>query len=156
MARCKHTKGIITPYFSVLVIPLVKKTSAIIGGEGQNVSFFFFLCLKGESYMAENKFQESLVKDLEEMFPGSIVLKNDPNYIQGIPDLTILYKNKWAALEVKDSKDAPVRPNQPYYVDLLDGMSFSRFIYPENKEEVLDELQRALKPRRASRISKSK
>lgn len=106
--------------------------------------------------MAENKFQESLVKEIEELLPGSIVLKNDPNYIQGIPDLTILYKNKWAALEVKDSRNAKKRPNQPYYVDLLDEMSFSRFIYPENKEEVLDELQRALKPRRASRISKSK
>ena len=106
--------------------------------------------------MAENKFQEALVKELETLLPGSIVLKNDPNYIQGIPDLTILYKNKWAALEVKDSKSATKRPNQSYYVDLLDGMSFSRVIYPENKEEVLDELQRALKPRRASRISKSK
>ena len=106
--------------------------------------------------MAENKFQEKLVKELETRFPGSIVLKNDPNYIQGIPDLTILYKNKWAALEVKDSENAPHRPNQPYYVDLLDKMSFSRFIYPENKEEVLDELQRALEPRRASRISKPK
>lgn len=106
--------------------------------------------------MAENKFQQDLVKELEELFPGSIVMKNDPNYIQGIPDLTILYKNKWAALEVKDSKDSPSRPNQSYYVDLLNNMSFSRFIYPENKEEVLDELQRSLKPRRSSRISKPK
>lgn len=106
--------------------------------------------------MAENKFQENLVKELEEMFPGSLVLKNDPNYIQGIPDLTILYKNKWAALEVKDSKGAPQRPNQGYYVGLLNDMSFSRFIYPENKEEVLDELQRAFRPRGSSCISESK
>ena len=91
----------------------------------------------------ESKFQSDLRKELEERFPGCLVLKNDPNYIQGIPDLTVLYKDKWATLECKDAENAPARPNQPYYVGEMDKMSFSRFIYPENKEEVLDELQRA-------------
>lgn len=91
--------------------------------------------------MRENEFQPALIKELEKMFPGCIVLKNDANYIQGFPDLTVLYKNKWAILEAKRCKSAGKRPNQPYYVDLLDSMSFSRFIRPENKVEVLHELR---------------
>lgn len=80
------------------------------------------------------------------MFPGCVVLKNDPNYLQGIPDLVIFYYNRWAMLEVKKSFNASHQPNQDYYIDKLDGMSFARFIYPENKEEVLDELQVAFGP----------
>ena len=90
--------------------------------------------------MAENRFKTKLIKEIEEMFPGCIVMHLDPNEIQGIPDLLILYRDKWAVLEGKDYKDAPVRPNQPYYVDLMNKMSFASFIYPENKDEVLDEL----------------
>lgn len=106
--------------------------------------------------MRENKFQGDLIKDLKSLFPGCIVLKNDPNYIQGIPDLLILYGKKWATLECKKSKDAPVRPNQAYYVKRMNKMSFSRFIFPENKEEVLRELQSAFKSGRSTRFSKRK
>lgn len=91
----------------------------------------------------ENKFQSELIKEIESMFPGCVILKNDANYIQGIPDLSIFYRDKWATLEVKRSADATHRPNQDYYVGLMDEMSFSRFIYPENKEEVLGELQQS-------------
>ncbi len=93
--------------------------------------------------MAENKFQADLIKELKQRFPGCIVLKNDPNYIQGIPDLLILYNNKWGALECKDSASSKKRPNQEWYVEHMNKMSFSRFIFPQNKEEVLNELQRA-------------
>lgn len=82
-----------------------------------------------------------MIKDLKNLFPGCIILKNDPNYIQGIPDLTIFFKNKWATLEVKREENARHQPNQDYYVGKMNDMSFSRFIYPENKEEVLNELQ---------------
>lgn len=91
--------------------------------------------------MLENKFQAQLKKDLKNRFPGCIVMKADSADIQGIPDLLILYKDKWASLEAKQNAKARHRPNQDYYVNLMDGMSFSRFIYPENKEEVLNELQ---------------
>lgn len=80
------------------------------------------------------------------MFPGCIVVKNDPNYIQGIPDLTIFWRRFWATLEVKKSKKASHQPNQDYYVNRMNEMSFSRFIYPENKEEVLRELQQSFRP----------
>lgn len=91
--------------------------------------------------MLEKSFQSKLIKQLKELFPGCIIVKNDPDYIQGIPDLLILYKNKWASLECKKSARAKKQPNQEYYVNSMDKMSFSRFIYPENKEEVLNELQ---------------
>ena len=93
--------------------------------------------------MLESAFQGALIKELKTMFPGCLVLKNDPNYIQGFPDLTVLYRDKWALLESKRETKASHRPNQDYYVELADGMSFARFICPENKQEVLNELQQA-------------
>ena len=104
--------------------------------------------------MLENRFKTNLISELEEMFPGCIVIHTDPNEIQGIPDLLILYGDRWAALEGKKSADASTRPNQPYYVDLMNTMSFAAFIYPENKEEVLRELQQTFRARRATRISR--
>lgn len=93
--------------------------------------------------MLESNFQAQLIRELKTMFPGCIVIKNDSSYIQGIPDLTIFYKNKWATLECKKSAGAKKQPNQKYYVGLMNEMSFSKFIYPENKEEVLYELQQS-------------
>lgn len=87
--------------------------------------------------MLENRFKTKLIGELEDMFPGCMVLHLDPNEIQGIPDLLVLYRNKWAVLEGKKSATASHRPNQAYYVDLMDRMSFAAFIYPENKDEVL-------------------
>lgn len=95
--------------------------------------------------MRENIFQRKLKEELRILFPGCIIIKLDSGDIQGIPDLLVLYKNKWAALEVKRSANAEKRPNQEYYVEVMDGMSFSRFICPENKEEVLDALQSAFR-----------
>lgn len=96
----------------------------------------------------ENKFQADLIKELKQLFPGCMILKNDANYIQGIPDLTIFYNDRWAALECKKNRTASHRPNQDYYVKKMDDMSFARFIYPENKEEIINELQQALRTRR--------
>ena len=95
--------------------------------------------------MRENKFQSSLKKELKEMFPGCIITKMPSEDIQGIPDLLVLYGNKWASLENKKSAKAKRQPNQEYYVDLMNKMSFSRFIYPENKKEVLNDLKQFFK-----------
>ena len=92
--------------------------------------------------MLENKFQAKLIKDLKLIFPGCIVMKNDSSYIQGIPDLLVLYNNMWASLECKKSARASKRPNQEYYVGLMNKMSFARFVSPENRDEVLIELKR--------------
>ena len=98
----------------------------------------------------ENNYQAGLIKRIEARFPGCFVMKNDEQYRQGTPDLTVLYGNHWAVLEVKRSADElndPV-PNQEYYVKELNQMGFSSFIYPENEQEVLDALQRSLEARR--------
>ena len=94
--------------------------------------------------MRESQFQAQLIKKLNKMLPGIIVLKNDPNYIQGIPDLILLYENRWAALEVKRGATASVRPNQAHYVRTMYAMSYAAFIYPENESEILNEVQQSL------------
>lgn len=98
----------------------------------------------------ESKFQSDLIKEIKKTFPGCMVLKNDPTYIQGIPDLMVLYKNKWAVLECKKSKNAKHRPNQDHYISKMNKMSFGRFVYPENKQEVIHDLQQAFGLRRAA------
>lgn len=104
--------------------------------------FLFFLCW--EALMKESEFQHKLISTLKTRFPGCIVLKTDATYIQGFPDILILYKNRWAALECKRSSKASRRPNQDYYVNRLNEMSFAAFVSPENKKEVMDELYKAL------------
>src|SRR5574344_1116468 len=96
----------------------------------------------------EKIFQSELIKELKDLFPGCIILKNDPTYSQGIPDLLILFEDKWAALEVKKSITASHRPNQEFYVNKMGRMSYANFIYPENKEVVLNELQETFFSRR--------
>jgi hypothetical protein len=98
--------------------------------------------MKG-SKVLEREFQKNLIKELKQIFKGCLVMKLDAKYIQGIPDLLILYKDKWATLECKKGMTASHQPNQEYYVELMNKMSFSRFIYPANKEEVLDELRKS-------------
>ena len=93
----------------------------------------------------ESVFQRNLRKRLEEEFPGCMVLKNDANYIQGVPDLIVLYNNHWAIIECKKSESASHRPNQDYYVKKLDEMSYASFVYPENVEGVLDDLREAFR-----------
>lgn len=93
--------------------------------------------------MLESQFQSKLIKELKKLFPGCIVMKSDSGYLQGIPDLLILFNDKWAALECKQHAGAKKQPNQEYYVGKMDEMSFSRFICPENKEEVLHDLRQS-------------
>lgn len=95
--------------------------------------------------MNENAFQASFIKKLKSRFHNVFIFKNDPNYRQGVPDLLVLIGERWFAFEVKKSAKARHQPNQDYYVDLLDQMSYARFVYPENESDILDEIQRSLK-----------
>lgn len=96
--------------------------------------------------MKESKFQAQLIKEIEKRLPGCFILKLDPSYKQGIPDLLILYNRHWATLECKKSLKAAYRPNQEYYLEKLGYMSFASMICPENKEEVLNEMEQSLRP----------
>lgn len=91
----------------------------------------------------EGDFQSGLRKRIEREFPGSMVLRNDPQWIQGIPDLMIIFEDKWAALECKRNEKEKHQRNQDHYVELMNRMSYSSFVYPENEEDVLNELHEA-------------
>lgn len=106
--------------------------------------------------MNESAYQAKLIKKLHKLFPGCIILKNDSMLKQGILDLTVLYNDRWAALEVKRDANAPARPNQDFFVHRLNEMSYAAFVYPENEEEVLHALQQAFEPPRRARVFKSK
>jgi len=112
-------------------------------------SFFF----ERNRMSRESIIQHRVIKELERKYPGAVVIKTDPNYIQGFPDLIFFEKYFWAALEVKRSINAPRQPNQKYWVDYLDDMSFASFVYPENMKEVLDGIQQAFIANRPARFS---
>lgn len=90
----------------------------------------------------ESKFQKELIDEIKDIFPGCVVMKTDPTYIQGFPDLLVLFGDRWAALEVKRDSRSYHQPNQDYYVDILSRESFAAFIFPENREEVLRSMER--------------
>lgn len=140
-------------------LEFAKKTCPFMRGRSNKRRFgtyflFYIFCSiyikkKGDLLMArssrlESGFQDKLQSELKEMFPGCMTFKMDQ--IQGIPDILVLYENKWASLECKRSANAKRQPNQEYYVDKMNKMSFSRFIYPENKEAVLDDLRKTFQP----------
>lgn len=101
----------------------------------------------------ENAYQAKLIKKIKRLFPGCEIQKLDSGYQQGIPDLLILFNDRWAVLEVKRSAGEAEQPNQAYFINKFACMSFAAFIYPENEEEVLNDLQQALAPRGAPRVS---
>lgn len=93
----------------------------------------------------ENKYQAYLIKKIYHILPDCIILKNDPNYLQGIADLSIFYNDRWAMLEVKADEKAEHQPNQDYYIKQANDMSFAAFIFPENEEYILKNLTEWLK-----------
>ena len=93
--------------------------------------------------MNERQYSRHLVETLHSLFPECFIIKNDPRQRQGLPDILVLWNKKWAMLEIKINGKANVQPNQDFYVDLFNEMSFASFINPENEEEVLGDLQLA-------------
>lgn len=101
----------------------------------------------------ESAYQRTLIRTIESRFPGCIILKNDSAYRPGIPDLLILHRDKWVALEVKRSSRASKRPLQDHYISTMRNMSYASFISPDNEDEVLHEIQQVFQPGGAARIS---
>jgi len=99
----------------------------------------------------ESEFKSEFLGEVREMFPGCHIETNGTDFMQGIPDTTIYYGRFWAKLEFKRSKTASKRPNQDYYIDMFDEMSYARFVTPENKEDVLRGLEQTFRPRRNTR-----
>ncbi len=106
--------------------------------------------------MRESAYQADLVKRIKDLLPDCVILKNDSSYMQGVPDLLVLWEDRWAMLEVKASEKAPLQPNQLYWVRAFNEMSFSAVIFPENEELVLDALQQSFRARRPPFVSKRK
>ncbi len=102
----------------------------------------------------ESKFKTDLIKEIERLFPGAIVLKTNANQIQGMSDNIILFRNKWAAFDAKKDEDSPHQPNQDYYIGLLNEMSYAAFVHPKNKEDFLYDLQQTFRFSRRARILK--
>lgn len=94
--------------------------------------------------MLERDYQAHLIGRIEQELNGSVVIKNDSNFIQGIPDLTVFYFERYALLEVKVSEKAKPQPNQPYYVEEFNSRSYAAFIYPENEDQILKEMYQVL------------
>jgi hypothetical protein len=103
--------------------------------------------------MAERHYQAALIKRLRDLFNGIVILKNDSSYMQGVPDLILLYGPYWAMLEVKADKASSFQPNQEYYLELMNEMSFAACVYPENESEVMRALQQTFRVRRTTRAS---
>lgn len=105
----------------------------------------FVLVRKWRPLALESAFKSKLRKELEQMFPGCVILKNDAEFQNGVPDMLILWRHKWAMLETKKKKPSPsdFEPNQEWWIEKFHGMSFAACIYPENKEEVISALQSA-------------
>lgn len=98
----------------------------------------------------ERDYQMELIPRILSPLPGRVlvdkfVIITDPNYIQGIPDLIVFFRGKWAFLEVKLSEKSKQQPNQEWYINNWRRYVFTAFIYPENEEEVLAALQSALR-----------
>ena len=110
-----------------------------------NPTFIILLLVRSEcvATQREGRYKTRLTKRIEDRFPGCMVLRLDPSSLQGVPDILVLWGRHWATLEGKMYEGAPTEPNQPYYVELMNSMSFSAFIHPDNEEEILHALQHA-------------
>ena len=94
----------------------------------------------------EGNFKKNLINKIKKEFPGCIVKKLEADYDNGVPDILILYKDKWATLEAKKDKGEVTKERknklaQDYYVAKMNEMSYSSYVYPENQKEVLNALK---------------
>lgn len=95
--------------------------------------------------MLESEFKAALQFELRDRFPNCFLYKLDPNQRQGIPDLLILWHDRWGCLETKRGVTSTKQPNQEYFIDMFNKMSFAAFINPINYLDVLYDMERAFK-----------
>ena len=94
----------------------------------------------------ESDFKSDLYKEIRKCCPGSEVIPNDANYLQGFPDATVYLPNgKYILLEGKKTSTSAKQPNQDYYVNHSPLSPNAMFVHPENKKEVLEEIERRFK-----------
>lgn len=94
----------------------------------------------------EADFKSKLYKEIRNKFPGTEVIPNDAGYLQGFPDATVYLPNgKYVLLEGKRTENSARQPNQDYYVNDSPLSPNAMFVYPENKKEVLKEIERRYK-----------
>lgn len=99
----------------------------------------------------EREYQPGLIKRIENLFKVKFQVEVYVRKIdiqQGWPDLLILAPGFWALLEVKKEEPTSAddfEPNQEWWIEEFDSMSFSACIYPENEQEVLHALKEAFR-----------
>ncbi len=90
--------------------------------------------------MLENLFKKYVKKRIIDRFPNLDLDFITPTN-RSMPDMIIIAPIVWAALEFKRSEGASLRPNQDYHIMRLNEKGYATFVFPENVEEVLDELE---------------
>lgn len=95
--------------------------------------------------MAEARFQSKVVKWLRQKGCFVLVISAVPGIPDGMTDvLALIPGGGWAALEIKASKTAKMRPLQAPTIKKLNDMYFARKVYPENWDEVQAELSQII------------
>lgn len=91
---------------------------------------------------AEKKLQGEIIEYLERS--GAYVLKTKPGggIPVGCPDIIALYKDRYIAIEVKESSTASYQPGQKYTLrKLSEGNPYVFVAFPENWEAIRSKLQ---------------
>ena len=95
--------------------------------------------------MLESEFRKAFLEEVQNRIDplnkGFLFFLNASNAFRSFPDIVILGSHKWAALEFKKSKRASHQPNQEYYINKLNEIGYASFVYPENAEEILNDLE---------------
>ena len=89
----------------------------------------------------ERKLQSKIIKFLKDQGGYVIKTRPQPGIPVGIEDVICLYREKWCAIEVKASENAPFRPGQQATLQYhKKGNKFVYVAYPENWELIRAEL----------------
>lgn len=100
--------------------------------------------MKGKTLaqQGEGAYKTALAKRIIKRFGSDVCEVIALDSRQGLPDRLVVFRGGfWAFLEAKITATAKRQPNQPYYIERFGRMCFAAFIYPENEEAVLNDLE---------------